>query len=209
MSSSLPRTKVPKSTAFAPNKLLWALIGLLLTIGGTFVEVSGTNPPWHWAEQGIQPHPLGVTYQIGAVLLVGCLGGKNAAVLSQIAYVLLGLTWLPVFSQGGGDWSYLSQPTFGYLLGFIPGAWLCGLQAFRHKARLESLALSCLNGLLAIHLVGITYLISLQLLSPIGKGIAPLFQDIWMYSLSPLPSQLVVVCVVSVLAFILRQILFY
>jgi len=208
MSSSLPRTKIPRSAIFGPNQLLWALIGLLLTIGGTFVEVSTANPPWHWAENGIQPHPLGVTCQIGAVLLVGCLGGQNSALLSQIAYVLLGLVWLPVFSQGGGL-AYLAQPTFGYLLGFIPGAWVCGWLAFRQKARLESLALSCLNGLLAIHLVGITYLIGLQLFNPSNRGIVSLLESIWKYSLAPLPGQLAIVCAVSVLAFLLRQILFY
>ena len=68
---------------------------------------------------------LGVTYQIGGVLLVGCLGGKNAGALSQIAYLVMGLTLLPVFADGGGI-GYVKLSQFGYLLGFIPGAWICG-----------------------------------------------------------------------------------
>ena len=66
-----------------PIELLWALIGLLLTIAGTFVEAFATNFPWTWSNQGIHSQSLGITYQIAAVLLTGCVGGKNAGILSQ------------------------------------------------------------------------------------------------------------------------------
>lgn len=206
--SSLPNSQSSKSVLSAPHQLLWALIGLLLTIGGTFLEAFITTFPWQWADRGIQAHSLGVTYQIGAVLLVGCLGGKNAAALSQIAYIALGLTFFPIFSQGGGL-AYLREPTFGYLLGFIPGAWLCGWLAFRHRAKLESLAFSGISGLFAIHSIGIAYLMGLQLFSPLGNGFSAFFQGIVKYSIFPLPGQIAIVCAVSVLGFILRQILFY
>lgn len=191
----------------APNELLWALIGLLLTIGGTFVEAFVTNPPWNWSERGIHTVSLGVTYQIGAVLLTGCLGGKNAGALSQIAYVVLGLN-LPVFTQGGGI-SYLKEPSFGYLLGFIAGAWVCGFLSFRMPPRLESLAFSCICGLLTIHIYGLGYLIIFHALSWTTIGGWPLIQAIIKYSIYPLPGQLVVVCAVTVLAFALRQLMFY
>ncbi|MEO8892890.1 MAG: biotin transporter BioY, partial [Coleofasciculaceae cyanobacterium] len=42
-----------------PNELLWALIGLLLTIGGTFLEAFVTNPPWDWSGQGVHTVSLG------------------------------------------------------------------------------------------------------------------------------------------------------
>jgi len=97
------------------------LIGLLLTIFSTFVPVSLAS----WSAAGLSSQKLGITYQIGAVLLTGCLGGKNAGLLAQVAYIFLGLTWLPVFAQGGGM-GYLKEASFGYILGFMPGAWLCG-----------------------------------------------------------------------------------
>ncbi|MGK7872252.1 MAG: biotin transporter BioY [Xenococcaceae cyanobacterium] len=195
----------------AVNELLWALIGLLLTIGSTFIEVFVTNPPWNWAEQGFSIQPLSVTYQIGAVLLTGCLGGKNAGALSQIAYVVLGLYLLPVFAQGGGL-DYIKEPSFGYILGFIPGAWLCGLLAFRTRARLESLAFSSICGLLTIHLFGLVYLICLSYfnLADSSTIFREYLQEAMMtYSVAPLPGQLVIVCAVAVIAFVLRQILFY
>jgi len=107
-------------TVTATNQIMWAFIGLLLTIGGTFLDAYITTSPLNWNDSGLQTFFLGITYQIGAVLLTGCLGGKNAGAISQIAYLLLGLTWLPVFAQGGG-FDYIKQPYFGYVLGFIPG----------------------------------------------------------------------------------------
>jgi biotin transport system substrate-specific component len=190
-----------------PNELLWALIGLLLTIGGTFLEAFVTNPPWDWSGQGLHPVSLGVTYQIGAVLLTACLGGKNAGALAQIAYVFIGLN-LPVFTQGGGL-GYLKEASFGYLLGFIAGAWVCGFLAFRMPPRLESLAFSCICGLLTIHAYGIGYLIIFHTLSLSVPQKLSLIDAITKYSIYALPGQLVVVCAVTVLAFALRQLMFY
>jgi biotin transport system substrate-specific component len=190
----------------APIELLWAFVGLILTIGGTFLPAFVANPSVIWDHQSLQLQPLGVTYQIGAVLLIGCIGGKNAAILSQIAYLVLGLTLLPVFTQGGGL-AYLQQPTFGYLLGFIPGAWICGWLAFKVKLRLESLAFSCLCGLISIHLIGLSYLTIAFLLKLTNlKGLS-LAEAILKYSVYPLPGQLAIVCAVTVIAFFLRRLM--
>jgi biotin transport system substrate-specific component len=190
------------------TELLWALIGLLLTIGGTFLEAFVAAPTWHWGANSFQSHSLGVTYQIGAVLLVGCLGGRNAAVLSQIAYIMLGLTWFPIFAQGGGI-GYLKEPSFGYILGFIPGAWVCGYLAFKAFPRLESLTFSCLCGLLGVHLSGVLYLIASYSVGWLDKAELSLPQALMRYSLYPLPGQLAVICAVTVIAFTLRHVMFY
>ncbi len=195
----------PKSQIHLPPalELLWAVIGLLLTIGCTFLKASIASPFWNWWPSGIHTQSLDVSFQIGAVLLTGCMGGKNAGALSQIAYLVLGLTGMQVFDGGGGI-GYLAKPTFGYLLGFVPGAWVCGWLAFQTKRRLEFLALSCIAGLLMIHLAGLSalalkYSFQEDLLLPAALT----------YSLDPLPSQLAVVCAVTVLAFVLRLLMFY
>jgi biotin transport system substrate-specific component len=191
------------------NQFLWAFIGLLLTVLGTFVEAFTTNPPWNWTEKGIYSQSLGITYQIGAVLLTGCLGGKNAGAISQIAYVILGTIGMPIFARGGGL-GYLSEPSFGYLIGFIPGAWICGYLAFRNRARLELLALSSLFGLLVVHLCGLIYLVGLSYLgSSDGLTVGNLPEMINRYSVAPIPGQLIMICVVAAIAFIVRQLLFY
>jgi biotin transport system substrate-specific component len=191
------------------NQLLWSMIGLLLTIGGTFLEAYSTTLPWNWSQHGIKTFSLGVSYQIGAVLLVGCLGGKNAGALSQIAYLVMGLTLLPVFADGGGI-GYVKLSQFGYLLGFIPGAWICGYLAFKVRPRLETLAFSCVCGLLTIHIFGITYLILAYLLpgKVAGENFS-LIQAIVKYSWLALPGQLAIICTVTLVAYVLRQIMFY
>jgi biotin transport system substrate-specific component len=191
---------LPRFIVVTLTELMWALTGLLLTIGGNFVQAAMVSIRLG----SIPTHLLGVNYQIGAVLLIGCIAGRNAAVMSQIAYLALGLAGFPIFSQGGGL-GYFGQPTFGYLLGFVPGAWLCGYLAFRSLPKIEWLIGCCMAGLLAIHTTGIAYLAVLS-----GLRLLP---DWWgaigQYSLQQLPGQIGVVCAVTVVAFLFRRMMFY
>ena len=198
---------VDRFTVAISTELLWALIGLLLTIGGTFLPASVAVPSRDWGHQALQMYALGITYQFGAGLLVGCVAGKNPATLSQVAYVLLGLTpWFPIFSKGGGL-GYLAEPSFGYILGFIPGAWICGYLAFKAVPKLEILLLSCLTGLLSIHLTGLLYLGGLRLLGVVKP--VDFMQLLLKFSVEALPGQFAVVCAVTLLAYGLRRLLFY
>ncbi|MEA5515121.1 biotin transporter BioY [Nodularia sp. UHCC 0506] len=182
------------------------MVGLLLTMGGTFLEAYSIA--WPGNNHGIQTFSLGVTCQVGAVLLVGCLGGKNAGALSQIAYLVMGLTLLPVFADGGGI-GYIKLSQFGYLLGFIPGAWICGSLAFKASPRLETLAFSCISGLLTVHICGVIYLLISYFFQWKGTENLALMQAILKYSWFALPGQLAVVCAVTVIAYILRHLMFY
>lgn len=197
----------------APFELLWALIGLVLTIVATWVEVFILSAPWSWGQAGMALLSLGVSFQVGAVLLTGCVGGKNAAALSQIAYLVLGLALFrmfefPVFTQGGGL-SYVREPGFGYLIGFVPAGWVCGYLAFRYPPKLETLALSSLTGLGIIHGLGLIYLTLASLLGWLQAVSASYWELLLGYSILPLPGHLVVVCAVAVLSLVLRQLLFY
>lgn len=189
--------------------LIWAVVGLLLTIGGTLLEASILGPNWgsSWggAQGAIQVHSLGVTLQVGAVLLVACSAGKNAGALSQIAYLVLGLLGMPIFAKEGGV-DYIHQPTFGYLLGFVPGAWLCGWLAFRFPPRLEYLAWSCGVGLMAIHGLGLVYLLGATALGWVSP-MPSLLGAIARYTVYPLPGQVAIACASTVLALGIRRML--
>ena len=72
--------------------------------------------------------PMGyssVTLQYLFTAMAGLLLGRKWGALSQLLYVLLGLVGLPIFTMGGGL-GYGFQPTFGFLLGLIPAAWVVG-----------------------------------------------------------------------------------
>lgn len=103
--------------------------------------------------------PLGVssvTLQFLFTALAGVLLGARYGALSQGVYVLLGLVGLPIFTMGGGV-GYLLQPTFGFLLGLIPAAWVIGRLA-EGKRGFWRLLLAALAGLAILYLVGIPYM---------------------------------------------------
>jgi len=191
-----------------PYILMWTIVGLFLTIGASFLPAYVTSSPWQWLSAGVTAYPLGFKSQVGAVLLVSCLGGRTAGVLAQVAYLLLGLLWLKVFNDGGGI-EYLQKPAFGYLFAFIPGAWVCGQLAFRRSPRLEYLGLSCLCGLVTIHFFGIIYLILFKLIDLPGLNDFKLLESIANYSIYPMISQLLLGCTAASIAFVVRRIMFY
>ena len=206
LDSEIERTYNPMMPLL-PEIILWAIIGLILTVSCTFIEAHTLNFPWLWNEQATVIPTLGVSYQIGAVLLIGCIAGRNAALLSQVAYVILGISGLPIFERGGG-WQYILEPNFGYLLGFIFGAWLCGYLAFQKLVYLDGLIMSCAAGLLAIHLTGIIYLAVLYFIPGLGTGLNSLMEGISTYSLALLPGQLAVICATVFIAYVLRKLMF-
>ncbi|MGC1307595.1 MAG: biotin transporter BioY [Phormidesmis sp.] len=200
---------------FALSELVWALIGLILTIGSTWLEAFVFKVPgslWRLEGGGLELYSLGVTFQVGAALFTGCMGGKNAAALSQIAYVMLGIVLFErfgfeVFAQGAGV-GYLREPSFGYLLGFIPAGWLCGALAFQAKATLERLGFAALCGLLVVHLSGVSYLVFGYLFRWVTVD-SSLLSAIMNYSVLQIPGQVMVACAIALIAYGLRRALFY
>ncbi len=68
--------------------------------------------------------PVPFTGQVIGVLLAGLLLERRSAVLSVIAYLLLGAAGAPVFSLARGGLYMLTGPTGGYLWGFIPAVFI-------------------------------------------------------------------------------------
>jgi biotin transport system substrate-specific component len=100
-----------------------------------------------------------VTMQTTFVLLSGLLLGGKRGALSCAGYMLLGLAGLPIFTSGGGL-GYVFMPTFGYIIGFCPGAYLSGTIA-RKKSGVPTMArllAGSAAGLGAIYAAGLAYL---------------------------------------------------
>ncbi|HSW36432.1 MAG TPA: biotin transporter BioY [Candidatus Limnocylindrales bacterium] len=70
--------------------------------------------------------PVPFTGQVIGVLLAGALLGSKDGLLAVFAYLLLGAAGAPVFAMGRGGLFILLGPTGGYLLGFMPAAYLTG-----------------------------------------------------------------------------------
>ena len=70
--------------------------------------------------------PVPVTGQTLGVLLAGMMLGRKRALTAIVAYLTLGLIGFPVFANGAFGLATLIGPTGGYLLGFIPAAFVMG-----------------------------------------------------------------------------------
>ncbi len=105
------------------------------------------------------PFPLvPITLQTFFVFLSGTLLGSRSGALAQLLYVGMGLIGLPVFTGGGGP-QYVLHPTFGYLLGFIAGAWTIGFISERfEKPSFKVYLAACLAGTVVIYAVGVSVL---------------------------------------------------
>lgn len=97
-----------------------------------------------------------ITLQFLFTAMAGLLLGPKWGAASQLVYVALGLVGLPIFTMGGGL-SYVFQPTFGYILGLVPAAWVIGRLAKR-PLKFWQAALSLLAGLAVLYAIGIPYL---------------------------------------------------
>ena len=75
-----------------------------------------------------EPYPFTFSLQWLFVLLAGFLLGAKMGAMSVAAYVIIGLAGVPVFVHGGGP-QYIFRAGFGFLLGFIPAAFVIGLLA--------------------------------------------------------------------------------
>ncbi len=94
------------------------------------------------------------------VMLAGAILGAKVGALSMLVYVLLGLIGLPVFEKPpfGGP-AYVLQPTFGYLVGFIGGAYAAGaLLPEKGQPGFFRYFLAMVGGLAVIYLFGLPYL---------------------------------------------------
>ena len=106
--------------------------------------------------------PVSFTLQVFFTCMAGTLLGAWWGAASQGIYLLLGLIGLPIFTEGGGL-MYVAKPTFGFLLGLIPMAFVVGMLAKpkpgasrgRQFARLLSAGAA---GTGVLYLVGLPYL---------------------------------------------------
>ncbi|BDG45901.1 MULTISPECIES: biotin transporter BioY [Parageobacillus] len=162
--------------------LLAALFAALTAIGG-FIKIPVPYVPF--------------TLQIAAVYLAGCLLGPKLGMLSQLVYVLVGLAGAPVFAEGGGP-SYVLQPTFGYLIGFVAGAYVNGwlMQIFQFR-KAATVFLANLSTLFVVYLFGCAWLyIAMKWIveKPLTVG-----QTLWFGFLLPVPGDLLLCAACSVL----------
>ncbi len=99
-----------------------------------------------------------ITGQTFAVLLTGALLGSRLGALSVVAYLAQGAMGLPVFAYGGGA-AYFAGPTGGFLIGFVPMAFVVGYLCERGWDRRPwTAAPAMLAGSVVLYIFGLSWL---------------------------------------------------
>jgi biotin transport system substrate-specific component len=144
-----------------------------------------------------------LTLQTLMVMCGGIILGGRLAALSQLVYILVGLMGIPIFAHGGGP-GYVLQPTFGYLLGFVCGAYVIGRFTEKRDPLTRSfLLVSLLLGTMAIYIPGVTVLyLNLNLVQQKAVSLGTALK---IGCLLPLPGDLIKIAVVLYLGPLLHQ----
>lgn len=118
--------------------------------------------------------PVPMTGQTLAVLLVGTTLGMKRGVAAATLYAIAGLIGVPWFADHQSGYVGAS---FGYILGFILCAMVCGFLSERHAdRRLPQSAGAMLVGEIAIYAVGVTWLgiyLHTSLSKAVSLGLTP------------------------------------
>lgn len=101
--------------------------------------------------------PVPITLQSFFVLLSGIILGSKKAMFSQIAYVLLGLVGLPIFSGFSGGLQHMLKPSFGFLIGYIFMAYCVGKITEKDNTA-KNISLSVLVGTVVLYATGLPYM---------------------------------------------------
>ncbi|WP_461206289.1 biotin transporter BioY [Clostridium sp. DL1XJH146] len=115
--------------------------------------------------------PVPFTLQIMFCTFAGILLGAKNGMISQLVYILIGLIGFPIFTNGGGI-TYIFQPTFGYLIGFVLCAFVIGkITEYIKEINFIKIFLAIVCGLLIDYVLGVTYLY-LMLNLYLGKSVS-------------------------------------
>lgn len=118
-----------------------------------------------------------VTLQTLFTYMAGGLLGGYLGALSQLIYILIGVSGLPVFASGNAGPSVLLGPTGGYLVGFVAGAFIIGKMAEAKERSSFLWLLTCMIvGTIIIYTSGIVQLMNwmkIGLSEAVFTGVAP------------------------------------
>ncbi len=111
--------------------------------------------------------PVPITGQTLAVLLTGSILGSRRGALAIIVYLGEGMVGLPVFAGSGGIFTY------GYLIGFVPAAFVTGFLSERgwYKSYILSIG-AMLIGNVCIYVFGVPWLALAMALPAAGVEIS-------------------------------------
>lgn len=155
------------------NNFVLVILCTLLIICATFVNIelkhyiipNGFSFNSNYSNEDFI-YAFSIIPQIPVLMFVCSLLGKRLALTCTYLYVILGIFALPVFALGGGL-GYIAEYSFGYILAFIIGAYICTFFLDK-KYSFTNMILGAILGVCVIHLFGILYMAVLALIKQEG-----------------------------------------
>jgi len=130
--------------------------------------------------------PVPITLQVLTVIFSALMLGGTWAAASQLIYILMGLSGLPVFAGFLGGPAVLMGPTGGYIIGFVAAAYITGTLAHK-KYKLPGYviqAAAAIAGLAVIYTIGALHLYGfLYALSP--AAVSYTVKSVWIMGIKP------------------------
>ena len=105
--------------------------------------------------------PVPLTLATLAIYLMAIVLGSKRAVLVVLIYILLGGFGLPVFSRFQGGFHVIAGMTGGFLIGYIPLAFVVGFFADKLGGNIGACALGIVIGTVLLYTVGVVWFIYL------------------------------------------------
>ena len=106
--------------------------------------------------------PLGaipVSLATFAVYIISCTVSKKYATAAVIIFILLGAAGLPVFSAFSGGFHRIAGVTGGYIIGYIPCAFIISFLVDKFESKKFIYPLSMILGTLACYAIGTVWYI--------------------------------------------------
>lgn len=130
---AIPARRPVLADALAPHRTRLQDAGLVLAGAGIVALLA----------QVTIPLPLvPITGQTLGVILVGAALGSRRGATALLTYLLVGLAGAPVFAEFMGGPASVLSPSFGFILGFVPAAFVAGWFAERAWDRKPLLAMA-------------------------------------------------------------------
>ena len=103
--------------------------------------------------------PIPLSLATFAVYLSGAVLGKKRGTIAVALYLLIGIIGVPVFSGFSGGFQKLAGVTGGYLVGYLPCAFLSGLGAERaeEESRIWILPAKMAAGTAVLYTIGMAW----------------------------------------------------
>lgn len=121
--------------------------------------------------------PVPVTLQTFAVAVLAAGFGWRIGVATVLLYLIEGLAGLPVFATGGGI-DYIFRPSFGFLVGYLPMAYVIGRAAdLGASGKVVVLFLAMLVADAVVFAFGFAWLLVVVNMTVAGGGAAPAWLD--------------------------------